>query len=519
MEQQVKRALISVSDKSGIVAFARELVTRGYEILSSGGTHKALTEAGVPAIKVAEVTGFPEILGGRVKTLHPKIHGAILACPDQDAHRRDLEAQNITPISLTVVNLYPFKKTIADPSVALEAAIEQIDIGGPTLIRASAKNFRYVTVLTDPEDYAAFLAELDQHGAATQEFRANMARKAFQHTFSYDLCIADYLDRAASDDPERQILPDVLRHNVHRVRELRYGENPHQKAALYVGEDATDVFTLHQGKPLSFNNLVDMESAWRAVLEFDQTAAVIVKHTNPCGVACQENLVDAFVRARTVDPVSSFGGVIAVNREMDEATARAICENFAELVIAPGFTEGALKRFKKKKNLRVLTLKAAPFLDQNDRDIKVLRSGVLVQQRDEFRVAPDAWRCMSKRKPTDDERKALEMAWKIVIHVKSNAIVYADADGALGIGAGQMSRVDSAKIALQKAADAGLDVTGCAMASDAFFPFRDSIDAAAEHGIRAIVEPGGSIRDEEVIQAADEHDMVLFFTGTRHFKH
>lgn len=521
-----KRALISVSNKEGIAEFAKALSDKGFEIISSGGTHGRLSESGLNPLKVSEVTGFPEILDGRVKTLHPHIHGALLARYDLPSHREELADKGIDPIQVVVVNLYPFAETIAKDGVTVPEAVEQIDIGGPTMVRASAKNFQHLTILTDPSDYERFLTEVDDSGLPSLDFRIHCARKAFHHTFSYDMKIADYLDRVTAVDnkavhKDDGSLPPVFRMSARAEQSLRYGENPHQRASFYSveGSELPDYVHQHQGKLMSFNNLVDMENAWRCVVDFQRPTAVVVKHTNPCGVASHDDLETAFRRARQVDPVSAFGGVIAFNREVDEKVAAAIKEQFAELVIAPAFSDGALKALRKKKNLRVLEIHLPNGRLPGALDFKRLDHGLLVQDKDMKRVPFEDWRLVSKRKPEAGEIEALKTAWTIVAHVKSNAIVYADPEGAVGIGAGQMSRVDSARIAIRKAEEAGLAVKGSAMASDAFFPFRDSIDAAAEAGVRAVVEPGGSIRDDEVIQAADEHGIVLFFTDTRHFKH
>lgn len=526
MSDAKKRVLISVSDKSGIAPFAKALADHGFEIISSGGTHRHLSDAGLSPVKVSDITGFPEILGGRVKTLHPHIHGALLARYDQADHRDQLARHGIGRIHAVVVNLYPFAQTIAKPNVSVDEAIEQIDIGGPTMVRATAKNFRHTSILTDPADYEDFLSQLSDNGLPPLAFRLHLARKAFQHTFAYDMKIADYLDGAsASEDTLQQStteeLPATVRLCATRSDTLRYGENPHQRAAFYtvLGSEIPDYLTQHQGKVLSYNNLVDMESAWRCVLDFDVPAAVVVKHTNPCGVGTGTSMEAAFRRARKVDPVSAFGGVLAFNREVDEATAKAINEAFAELVIAPSFSEAALKKFRRKKNLRILEMKIPAGGLPAITDYKRLDHGLLVQDRDSKRVPFADWKQVSQRAASADEIAALKMAWTIVAHVKSNAIVYADESGAIGVGAGQMSRVDSARIGIHKAGEAELSIAGCAMASDAFFPFRDSIDAAAEAGVKAIVEPGGSIRDDEVIDAANEHDIALYFTNTRHFKH
>ena len=526
MSQTNKRVLISVSDKAGIANFAKDLTEKGFTIVSSGGTYRHLSEAGLSPVKVSQVTGFPEILDGRVKTLHPHIHGALLARYELPSHRRQLDDLEIQPFQAVVVNLYPFVKTIAREDATVDEAIEQIDIGGPTMVRATAKNFKNLTILTDPEDYADFLAEVDENGLPSLAFRLKMAQKAFQHTFSYDMHIANYLDGARVEEDRvvhgpGETLPPFLRLNARQDQSLRYGENPHQEAASYLleGQDSKTFITQHQGKQLSFNNLVDMESAWHCACDFQAPTAVIVKHTNPCGVGTGDVLEAAFRRARKVDPTSAFGGVIAFNREVDGDTAKAINEAFAELVIAPAFSEAALKRFRRKKNLRVLQLPLPASESTAGFDIKRLDHGLMLQSKDRKRVSFEQWQCVSERQPDESQIKALTMAWTLVAHVKSNAIVYADPEGAVGIGAGQMSRVDSAKIAISKAGEAGMSVAGTAMASDAFFPFRDSIDAAAAAGVTAVVEPGGSIRDDEVIQAANEHGISLFFTGTRHFKH
>lgn len=521
-----KRVLISVSDKTGIADFARALTEKGFEIISSGGTYRHLQDAGLSPIKVSDTTGFPEILGGRVKTLHPKIHGALLARYELADHREALAQHEIDPIQAVVVNLYPFAETIAKEGVTVADAIENIDIGGPTMVRATAKNFKHLTILTDPSDYQEFLDGVNDEGLPSLAFRLKMAQKAFHHTFSYDMKIANYLDEVSASDESLvhepcTDLPKNFRMSASLKDPLRYGENPHQRAAFYEvsGSELSNYVTQHQGKQLSYNNLVDMESAWRCVIDFQEPCAVVVKHTNPCGVACHEELEVAFRRARMVDPTSSFGGVIALNREVDEACAKAINENFAELVIAPSFSEAALKKFRRKKNLRVLEIKLPEGGIENALDFKRLDHGLLIMDKDQKRVPLDSWELVSEAKPSDSELEALKMAWTMVVHVKSNAIVYANSEGAVGIGAGQMSRVDSAKIGIRKAEEAGLEIKGSAMASDAFFPFRDSIDAAAAAGVKAIVEPGGSIRDEEVIQAANEHGIALFFTRTRHFKH
>lgn len=521
-----KCALISVSDKTGIAEFAKELENKGFAIYSSGGTFRHLKDAGLSPTKVSEITGFPEILGGRVKTLHPKIHGALLARYELEEHLAELASHDISRIHLVVVNLYPFAKTIAKEGVTVADAVEQIDIGGPTMVRATAKNFQNLTILTNPGDYQDYLDQVQDNGLPALRFRLEMAKKAFHHTFSYDMRIANYLDGIDCEDDvftlaNPETLPPHFRISAKQSAVMRYGENPHQRAAFYQleGKGLEEYVVQHQGKQLSYNNLVDMEAAWRCALDFAEPTAVVVKHTNPCGVASHQNLETAFRRARAVDPVSSFGGIIAFNREVDETTAKAVKEQFAELVIAPSFSDAALKSFRRKKNLRILQLQEPVRSERSMLEMKRLDHGLLVQDRDERHVPFGQWQQVSQREASESEVEALKCAWTMVKHVKSNAIVYANAEGAVGIGAGQMSRVDSAKIAIGKAGEAELDIKGTAMASDAFFPFRDSIDAAAAAGVTAIVEPGGSVRDEEVIEAANEAGIALYFTGTRHFKH
>jgi phosphoribosylaminoimidazolecarboxamide formyltransferase/IMP cyclohydrolase len=520
----IKRALLSVSDKKGLVELAQQLIAADFELISSGGTASCLREAGLSVQLVEDVTAFPEILGGRVKTLHPKIHGALLAKYDDPEHVATLEQQGIPGLSLCVVNLYPFVRTVADASASIAQCVEQIDIGGPTLLRAAAKNFQHLTVVCDPDDYASVAQRLTS--GFDLSFRVAMAQKAFQHVFDYDRHIADWMDTLEVSADGASLgtmvastpLPLRLRSSYERVQTLRYGENPHQQAAVYRQSGQGEVYHQLQGKELSFNNLVDMESALRVCLDFSLPTAVIVKHTNPCGIACHVNLKEAFIRARAVDPVSAFGGVLAFNREVDGPTAREITQQFSEVIIAPAYTEEALSLFRKKKNIRVMTVDLSS-ISFEGLEFRLNANGLLVQESDHLRLAFEGWQLRSKRSPNAEQIQALTLAWKAVVHVKSNAIVYADASGLVGVGAGQMSRVDSAKIALWKAQEAGLSIRGAVMASDAFFPFRDSIDAAAAAGISAIVEPGGSVRDEEVISAADEHGMVLYFTGVRHFKH
>ena len=514
-----KKALISVSNKTGIVDFAKQLVDLGFEIISTGGTGKTLQKSGIPIIEISAYTGFPEMLDGRVKTLHPKIHAGILALRDRKEHIETIATHGIDLLDLVVVNLYPFEETISKPDVRLEAAIEQIDIGGPTLIRAAAKNYKYVTVVVDPADYDLVIKELKEHGNTTPETRFYLARKVFAHTARYDGIIAQYL---SSIDPEgnKKEWPEVISMQFNLKQKLRYGENPHQKGAFYVEKNAP-TFSLanaiqYQGKELSFNNLVDAEAAFRLISEFKEDYAVAaIKHTNPCGVGLSKtSQLEAFLKAREGDPVSIFGGIVAFNKPVEADVAKELASMFLEVIIAPGYTKEALEILSAKKNLRVLEL---PLIEKaTGYDIKRVIGGVLIQEWDEIDLLEDQLKVVTKRAPTEEEMEALRFAWKVVKHVKSNAIVVATKDQVLGVGAGQMSRVDSVKIAIEKAGD---KVKGAVLASDAFFPFRDSIDEAHKAGITAIIEPGGSIRDEEVIQAADEHQMAMVFTGIRHFKH
>lgn len=520
---KIERALISVSDKRGITEFATALAERGVAILSTGGTARALREAGLTVTEVSEHTGAPEIMDGRVKTLHPVIHGGILGRRDIDA--ATMVEHDIAPIDLIVVNLYPFRETIARADCTPAQAIENIDIGGPTLLRAAAKNHRFVTVVTDPADHAAILADMDAHdGAVTHATRRRLAALAFAHTAAYDDAVADYMATLDADD-EQQPFGPTLNRQWRLSQNLRYGENPHQQAAFYVDPEAIEgtLATARklQGKALSYNNLADTDAALACVRAFDQHRPVcaIIKHANPCGVAVADTLEAAYQRAFATDPTSSFGGILAFNQELDGATAAAILANqFAEVVIAPEVSKEAHAVLAHKKNLRVLAVgmtdPAAQALA-----IKQIGGGVLVQHQDQALLDDDALRTVTRRTPTEQETADLMFAWRVAKHVHSNAIVYARNGATIGVGAGQMSRVDSARIAGLKAADAGLDVHGAVMASDAFFPFRDGIDAAAQAGVRAVIQPGGSIRDEEVIAAADEADIAMLFTGMRHFRH
>jgi len=511
--------LVSVSDKSGVADFALKLHESGVEILSTGGTAKLLEEKGIPVTPVSQATGFPEMMDGRVKTLHPKIHGAILGRRDVPAHMEAMEAHGIRAIDLVVVNLYPFEQTVAKEDCDLADAIENIDIGGPSMVRSAAKNFNDVTIVVNPEDYEIVLAEMKENGGATlRQTRMRLSRDAYAHTARYDSLISAYLTEQL--DGENAFTP-LLLPAFEKVQDLRYGENPHQTAAFYKEPNPrpADVVSARQlqGKELSYNNILDLNAAWELTVEFQSPAAVIIKHTNPCGVALDDELLQAFVKARETDPVSAFGGIIGLNRAVSAELAEEIAKNFVEAVIAPEFSPEALKIFSAKKNVRLMEMPAVTSARPvRDFDYKRVGGGLLVQDRDGAVYGPDELKTATKIQPDPQMLEDLKFAWIVAKHVKSNAIVYAKNRETLGVGAGQMSRVDSAKIAVSKA-NKSLD--DCVMASDAFFPFRDSIDTAAECGVKAIVQPGGSIRDEEVIQAADEHGMAMVFTGMRHFRH
>jgi len=511
----IKRALISVSDKTGLAEFAGELSAMGAQILSTGGTAAFLRDAGLAVTDVSDYTGFPEIMDGRVKTLHPKVHGGILARRDLESHVSQMKQNGIDPIDMVVVNLYPFEKTIAKPDVAFEEAVENIDIGGPAMVRSAAKNHPHVAVVVDPEDYTVVADEMKKNdGALSGETLRALAAKAFDHTAWYDGRIASYMNRQLTS---RVKFPNRMIIQLEKTQALRYGENPHQDAALYNMADSrgfvAQAAQLH-GKELSFNNIVDMSAAYELASEFSEPAVAIIKHTNPCGVAVNESLAQAYLDARECDPVSAFGGVIAVNREVDEATATEIAKLFVEVLIAPSYSPGALAKLKEKKNIRLIK---APSKEMVAALTARFLSGAALLQDDDAKNLDEAnLKVVSRRQPTNDEMKALRFAWTVAKHVKSNAIVYADSKSTIGVGAGQMSRVDSARIAHEKARR---PVQGAVMASDAFFPFRDSIDEAARVGIIAVIQPGGSIRDEEVIAAADEHGMAMVFTGLRHFRH
>ncbi|WP_435103865.1 bifunctional phosphoribosylaminoimidazolecarboxamide formyltransferase/IMP cyclohydrolase [Arhodomonas sp. AD133] len=519
----VRRALISVSDKTGVADFARALAARGVEILSTGGTARLLAEAGVPVIEVSDFTGFPEMMDGRVKTLHPKVHGGLLGRRDVDDGV--MAEHDIRPIDVLVVNLYPFERTVAAEDCSLEQAVENIDIGGPAMVRAAAKNHDGVAVLTDAGDYPSLLDELDANDGLTAATRFRLAVKAFEHTARYDGAIANYLGRLTTGEPRPAAFPATLNRQFHRVQTMRYGENPHQGAAFYrdPAETEASVTTARQlqGKALSYNNIADTDAALECVRDFEAPACVIVKHANPCGVAVGETLEQAYERAFATDPTSAFGGIIAFNRELDTAAARAIVDRqFVEVIVAPAVADGVAEIVARKKNIRLLVcgdLNAAP---GRRLDYKRVRGGLLVQDADDSLLpAGETPRVVTRRAPDADEHDDLLFAWRVAKYVKSNAIVYGRDGRTLAVGAGQMSRVDSARIGVRKAADAGLPLTGAALASDAFFPFRDGIDQAAEAGVRAIIQPGGSVRDDEVIAAADEHGIAMLFTGMRHFRH
>ena len=520
MSATIRRALLSVSNKEGLLEFARALRSRGVTILSTGGTAAMLREDGIEVTDVAAVTGFPEIMDGRVKTLHPKIHGGLLGRSGTD--EPVMAEHGIEAIDLVAVNLYPFDATVARPGCTFDDAVENIDIGGPAMVRASAKNHERVTIIVDPLDYGTVLAEIDREGGSVSaETRLRLATKAFAHTAQYDATVAAYLDRAAR--PSAGEFPELLALQYRKRLDLRYGENPHQQAAFYVATDSQGASigsaSQLQGKELSFNNLADADTAFECVRQFEAPACVIVKHANPCGVSVATTLREAYDRAFRTDPTSAFGGIIAFNRPLDGETARAIVERqFVEVIVAPAVDPEAREACAKKENVRLLV--TGGLAPSNTRfEIRSLNGGLLLQSRDTGMVARDALRVVTKRAPSPAELADLMFAWQVCKHVKSNAIVFARDGMTVGIGAGQMSRVVSTRIAAMKARDEGLDPQGSVMASDAFFPFRDGLDAAAEHGITAVIQPGGSKRDGEVIAAADEHGLAMVFTGMRHFRH
>jgi phosphoribosylaminoimidazolecarboxamide formyltransferase / IMP cyclohydrolase len=511
---KIHRALISVSFKKGIIPFAEALHKRGIEIISTGGTARTLREGSVPVLSVSDITGYPEILDGRVKTLHPAIHGALLARSTVESDRQTLAELNIIPIELVVVNLYPFEETINNGTVGVETAIEQIDIGGPTMIRAAAKNFKDRAVVVNPDRYAAILSELEQNdGGLCEGTRFTLAREAFQHTAHYDSVIARYFESLGD---QKAALPDVLSASLNKAMDLRYGENPHQNAALY-GKFFRYFESLH-GKHLSFNNILDLNAAAQLVNEFDKPTVAIIKHNNPCGVASSETVLDAYGKAFACDRTSAFGGIVAVNRPLDMNAAVKLNEIFTEVVVAPAFEEDVLDFLRQKKDRRVVR-QIVDLRSVKDLDIRSVQGGLLVQERDTERITKERFNIVTRRKPTEEEIEGLLFAWRIAKFVKSNAIIFARREQTLGIGAGQMSRIDSSRIAVSKAHDAGFDLEGSVAASDGFFPFADGMLELVKAGATAIIQPGGSIRDQEVIDAADTHNVTLVMTGVRHFRH
>jgi phosphoribosylaminoimidazolecarboxamide formyltransferase / IMP cyclohydrolase len=523
----IERALVSVFDKTGVAEFARELVALGVEIVSTGGTARLLRDAGVKVRDVSDLTGWPEMLGGRVKTLHPKVHGGILFQRAKEEDRKQVAEHGIGPIDLVVVNLYPFSATAAKAGVTPEELIENIDIGGPAMIRSAAKNFQSVGVVTDPEDYKSVLAELRDKRELTLVTRLMLARKAYARTARYDGEIATELERLAANGTvsirEAEKLPERINISLERRQIMRYGENPHQAAALYVPAGAPVIGLAgamqHQGKELSYNNLVDLDAAWALAEEFERPGVAIIKHNNPCGAAEQDSLRDAYVKALACDPISAFGGVLAFNRPLDGATAEEVAKLFVECIVAPGYDAAAREKFAAKKNLRLLEISAKAREKSSPLELKRISGGVLVQDPDKHKLDPASLKVVTKRGPTDAEMRSLLFAWTVCKHVKSNAIVYAIDGQTVGVGAGQMSRVDAAKLGVMKAATAKLSLKGSVIASDAFFPFPDSIEVAGEAGATAVIQPGGSVRDEESIATADKLGMAMVLTGVRHFRH
>ena len=513
MSQGIRRALLSVSDKTGLVEFARFLAGRGVELISTGGTAKSLRDAGVAVLELSDYTGFPEMMDGRVKTLHPKVHGGLLQRRDLATHRDQAQKYGIPTIDLVVVNLYPFEQTVAKPDCTTELAIENIDIGGPSMLRSAAKNHEAVTVLVDPADYASVEKEMEKGGDTTAATRRRLAAKVFRHTSHYDHLISSYLTRLAETDPLQETAGLVRK----RAQALRYGENPHQKAALY-GNFLESFRQLH-GKELSYNNVLDLSAAAGLIAEFreaDPTLAIL-KHTNPCGVGTAKKLAEAWEKAFATDRQAPFGGILAVNRPLDGETAKAIAEIFSEVILAPSFTPEALQILRAKKNLRLIENHEKGGAGWDFRSVR--GGGLLVQESDEQGDQEKDWKVVTRRKPTEPEMRAMRFGWKVVRHVKSNAIVYSAEARTLGIGAGQMSRVDSSRIAVWKAGEAKLNLKGSAVASDAFFPFPDGLEAAAQAGATAAIQPGGSVKDPEVIAAADQLGVAMIFTGRRHFRH
>jgi phosphoribosylaminoimidazolecarboxamide formyltransferase/IMP cyclohydrolase len=527
------RALLSVSDKTGLVPLASRLAALGWDLVSTGGTARALGAAGLPVIGIADVTGFPEMMDGRVKTLHPRVHAGILARRHRPDDLASLEAHAITTIDLVVVNLYPFAQVAARADVGFDQLIEEIDIGGPSLVRAAAKNFRDVLVVVEPADYDRVIEALVSPEGPTPAFRFDLARRAFAHTAAYDGVIATTLETVRVNEtrngfvrdtsPVSELLPAVLQPHLTKIRDLRYGENPHQAGAWYAeGAEGFAAATVHQGKELSFTNLLDLDAAARIAIEFAEPAAVVIKHTNPCGVATGASAAEAYVRAREADPLSAFGGIVGLNRPIDADTARQLTSSFIEAVVAPGLEDTELVReiLARKSNLRVVTTSFATLGET--RDVRSILGAWLIQARDHVAEAAEPWpghagvTVVTRRQPSDAEWAALRFAWRVCAHVKSNTVIFTGRDVTLAVGAGQMSRVDAVKTAVMKAGDR---LAGSVAASDAFFPFRDGLDAVAAAGATAVVQPGGSMRDAEVIAAADEHGLSMVFTGRRHFRH
>ncbi len=519
---KITRALLSVTDKSGLVDFAKALAALGVDLISTGGTHKALTAAGLPVKEISELTGFPEMLDGRVKTLHPRVHGGLLYKRDDPRHVEAITAHGILPIDLVVVNLYAFEKTAADPNVSFGHLVENIDIGGPSMVRSAAKNFEHVAIVTSPASYPELIAELNaNNGTLTRSTRWQLARNAFALTAAYDSAIASTLEQIpqapsshAGAEFDTTSFPAVLRLQYPLAQSLRYGENPHQRAALYADGSGLGVAAAHQlqGKELSYNNIVDLDACWGLAQEFDEPGVAIIKHTNPCGAATGATILEAYQKALAADPVSAFGGVIGINRAVDATAAEEIAKLFVEAIAAPGFTPEAIARFAVKKNLRLVEIKPAP----SKPVVKQVSGGLLLQDADTGHVKAEELITVTKRQPTDEELQALLFAWRVAKHVKSNAIVYARNGQTIGVGAGQMSRVDAAKFGAQKAL---LPLAGCVAASDAFFPFPDGLEVVVKAGATAVIQPGGSVKDQDVIAAADSLGIAMVFTGMRHFRH
>ncbi|MBI4378884.1 MAG: bifunctional phosphoribosylaminoimidazolecarboxamide formyltransferase/IMP cyclohydrolase [Nitrospinae bacterium] len=514
---KINRALVSVSKKDGLLGFAKGLTEMGVEILSTGGTAGLLKDNGIPVIHVSDYTGFPEIMDGRVKTLHPLIHGGILGKRDNEKHLEEMKIHGIKPIDMVVVNLYPFEETVSKGGVTLDEAIENIDIGGPSMLRSSAKNFHDVAVVVDPDDYEEILTEMKENdGLISYDTKMKLSVKAFKHTARYDSLISKFLEERI----EGEGFPSILNLQFEKITDLRYGENPHQKASFYenIGFNTGTLSKAKQlhGKELSYNNILDLNAALEIVREFDETAAVIVKHTNPCGVATGDTPVSAYRKARETDPLSAFGGIIGFNRALDEETAKEVAATFIEAIIAPDYDTPALTLLKEKKNIRLLKLKDLTKKAQREYDLRSVSGGLLLQEKDSITLNEDNLKVVTNRQPAEKEWASMRFAWKVAKHIKSNAIVYAAEGETIGIGAGQMSRVDSVKLAAMKA---NKPLHGTVMASDAFFPFRDSVDEAAKAGVTAIIQPGGSVKDEEVIASANEHNIAMVFTGIRHFRH